>query len=96
METPEATLLSAPKILNTDPLSRWREVIGDMRAEYLDESHRFPWIIGFSGGKDSTLVAHAAIDMLTSLPPSRRIRPVHIVSNDTLVESPVVIPPQSG
>jgi DNA sulfur modification protein DndC len=29
--------------------------------------------------------------MLTALPPSRRNRPVHIVSNDTLVESPVVI-----
>ena len=70
---------------------RWDDVIRSMRAEYLDESHNFPWIIGFSGGKDSTLVTHAAIDVLTSLPPSRRRRPVHIVSNDTLVESPVVV-----
>ena len=75
-----------------DPvMTRWGNVIRDMRAEYLDESHNFPWIIGFSGGKDSTLVVHAAVDVLTSLPPSRRNRPVHIVSNDTLVESPVVI-----
>ena len=37
------------------------------------------------------MVAHAALEMLTALPPSRRNRPVHIVSNDTLVESPVVI-----
>ena len=36
-------------------------------------------------------MVHAAIEVLTSLPPSRRSRPVHIVSNDTLVESPVVI-----
>jgi len=75
-----------------DPvMTRWGNVVSDMRAEYLDESHNFPWIIGFSGGKDSTLVVHAAVDVLTSLPPSRRNRPVHIVSNDTLVESPVVI-----
>ena len=76
---------------NDTPMELWQEVIRDMRAEYLDESHHFPWILGFSGGKDSTLVAHAALEMLTALPPSRRNRPVHIVSNDTLVESPVVI-----
>lgn len=72
-------------------LARWHRVVCNMRAEYLDETHNFPWIIGFSGGKDSTLVVHAMIDALTSLPPSRRNRHVHIVSNDTLVESPVVI-----
>lgn len=66
-------------------------VVCSLRAEYLEKSQSFPWIIGFSGGKDSTLVAHAAIEMLTSLPPSKRLRPVHVVSNDTLVESPVVI-----
>ena len=76
---------------NDDPLDLWTQVTRDMRAEYLDGTHNFPWIIGFSGGKDSTLVVHAAMDMLTALPPSRRNRPVHVVSNDTLVESPVVI-----
>ena len=72
-------------------LTRWREVIDSARDDYLDESQRFPWIIGFSGGKDSTLVVHVVIDALMSVPPSRRTRPVHVVSNDTLVESPVVI-----
>ena len=72
-------------------LTRWREVIDSARDDYLDESQRFPWIIGFSGGKDSTLVVHAVIDALMSIPPSRRTRPVHVVSNDTLVESPVVV-----
>jgi len=76
---------------NDTPVDLWAQVIRDMRAEYLDEAHNFPWIIGFSGGKDSTLVVHAAMDMLTALPPSRRNRSVHVVSNDTLVESPVVI-----
>lgn len=76
---------------NDAPLDLWAQVMRDMRTEYLDETHNFPWIIGFSGGKDSMLVVHAAMDMLTALPPSRRNRPVHVVSNDTLVESPVVI-----
>ncbi|WP_118134082.1 DNA phosphorothioation system sulfurtransferase DndC [Oceanicella sp. SM1341] len=65
-----------------------------IRAELLDEyrqDHVWPWIIGYSGGKDSTLVAHLAFEMLLSLPPSQRKRPVHIVANDTLVESPLVV-----
>jgi DNA sulfur modification protein DndC len=70
---------------------KWREVVGTIREDYLAENQRFPWIIGFSGGKDSTLVVHAVVDALMSIPPSKRTRPVHIVSNDTLVESPVVI-----
>lgn len=84
------TLDTAPT-LDDAAITRWRDVVRDMRAEYLDESQNFPWIIGFSGGKDSTLVVHAAVDVLTSLAPSRRSRPVHVVSNDTLVESPVVM-----
>lgn len=65
-----------------------------IRAELLDEyrqDHDWPWIIGYSGGKDSTLVTHLAFEMLLSLPPSQRKRPVHIVANDTLVESPLVV-----
>ena len=50
-----------------------------------------PWIVGFSGGKDSTLVAHLVVEHLLSLPRSERTRPVHVVANDTLVESPLVI-----
>jgi DNA sulfur modification protein DndC len=60
-------------------------------AEEYKEPHDYPWIIGFSGGKDSTVVAHLVFEHLLTLPPSERKRPVHIVSNDTLVESPLVI-----
>ena len=45
----------------------------------------------FSGGKDSTLVAHLVFEMLLSLPPSLRRRKIDFVSNDTLVESPLVV-----
>jgi DNA sulfur modification protein DndC len=62
----------------------------DIAAEYA-EPHNFPWIIGFSGGKDSTLVTHLVFEHLLSLPASARTRPVYVVSNDTLVESPLVI-----
>ena len=62
----------------------------DLQAEYISENPS-PWIVGFSGGKDSTLVSHLVFEMLMNMPPSRRRRQVHIVANDTLVESPLVI-----
>lgn len=62
----------------------------EIRDEYLKEEHEFPWIVGFSGGKDSTLLLQLVVEVLLDLPPSRRKRPVHVLTNDTLVESPIV------
>lgn len=64
-----------------------------IKADLLDEyraDHDHPWIIGFSGGKDSTLVTQLAFEMLLDLAPSDRLRHVHVVANDTLVEAPLV------
>lgn len=75
-----------------DPeLKRAIEAIrGDLLDEYR-QPHGYPWIVGFSGGKDSTLVAHLVFEMLLELARADRRRPVHVVANDTLVESPLVI-----
>jgi DNA sulfur modification protein DndC len=81
---------SPPAILDPD----LEGAISRIRAELLDEyrqPHSFPWIVGFSGGKDSTVVAHLVFDLLLALAPDERRRAVHIVSNDTLVESPMVM-----
>lgn len=67
------------------------ETIRKEIAEEYGQPHDMPWIVGFSGGKDSTLVAHLVVEHLLSLPRSDRTRPVHVVANDTLVESPLVI-----
>ena len=45
----------------------------------------------FLGGKDSTLVTQLVFEMLLALAPSDRKRPVHVLCNDTLVESPVLM-----
>ncbi|MES0050606.1 DNA phosphorothioation system sulfurtransferase DndC [Mesorhizobium sp. M0053] len=68
---------------------RLKTILADLREEYL-QPHATPWIIGFSGGKDSTLLAQLVFEMLLSLPPRKRQRVVHVVANDTLVESPVI------
>ncbi|TAK72454.1 MAG: DNA phosphorothioation system sulfurtransferase DndC [Betaproteobacteria bacterium] len=69
----------------------WDEVVLSVRAEYLSDAQDYPWIIGFSGGKDSTVVAQAAFEALLQVAPSKRKRHVHFVSNDTQVESPLVM-----
>lgn len=69
----------------------WDAVVHSVREEYLSETQDYPWIIGFSGGKDSTVVAQAVFEALLQIPPFQRKRHVHLVSNDTQVESPLVM-----
>ena len=85
---------------DTDPIGvdveqttvvRWNQLVRSVQEEYLDSVQNFPWVIGFSGGKDSTVVVQIIFEALLSIPPSQRIREVHIVSNDTMVESPAIL-----
>lgn len=72
----------------TDTL--FAKLVSDIRAEYLSDEQSYPWIIGFSGGKDSMLVTHLVFSALLDISPSRLTRSIHVLSNDTLVESPLV------
>ena len=68
--------------------------IARAREEILDEylkGHKHPWVVAYSGGKDSTLVLQLVFEMLLSLRSEQRKRDIHVVGNDTLVESPLVI-----
>ncbi len=49
-----------------------------------------PWMIGFSGGKDSTLLCQLTFEMLERLSPEERQKKVYIVTSDTMVENPIV------
>ncbi len=49
-----------------------------------------PWMIGYSGGKDSTAAVQLVWMALSVLPPNQRCKQVYIMNTDTLVESPVV------
>ncbi len=50
-----------------------------------------PWVVGFSGGKDSTVILSLTYAALLFLPKEERVKPVYVVSSDTLVETPVVV-----
>ena len=49
-----------------------------------------PWILGYSGGKDSTATLQLVWTAIAGLPKDQRNKLVHVISTDTLVENPVV------
>lgn len=61
-----------------------------IRSEY-QETHQYPWLVAYSGGKDSTLLLQLVWEVIADLAPEARRRRVLVVGNDTLVESPLVI-----
>lgn len=58
--------------------------------QLLYQADDVPWIVGYSGGKDSTACLQLMWLALRSLPPEKRRKPIHVISTDTLVENPVV------
>ncbi|MDE0011486.1 MAG: DNA phosphorothioation system sulfurtransferase DndC [Candidatus Poribacteria bacterium] len=73
-----------------DVVGRLDAVREVMLAEYR-KRHNDPWLVAYSGGKDSTLLLHLVWEIMLSLPPEERKRQIHVIANDTLVESPLVI-----
>lgn len=73
-----------------DVLSRQdiQDVIEVIKQLYLED--RIPWICGYSGGKDSTAIVQLVWMALRQLPKEKRLKTVHVISTDTMVESPIV------
>jgi DNA sulfur modification protein DndC len=53
-------------------------------------SDTLPWVVGYSGGKDSTATLQLIWKAIAALPVEKRSKPIHVISTDTLVENPVV------
>ncbi|WP_414463552.1 DNA phosphorothioation system sulfurtransferase DndC [Hyphomicrobium sp. DY-1] len=61
----------------------------EIRDVYLSDNR--PWVVGYSGGKDSTCALQMVWSALQELPPERRQKPIYVISSDTLVETPVIV-----
>ncbi len=60
------------------------------RTQQLYVEDEVPWVVGYSGGKDSTATLQLVWTALEGLAPAQRHKPVYVISTDTLVENPVV------
>ena len=75
---------------SSDILACLAAVRETMYTEFTRE-HEDPWIVAYSGGKDSTLLLQLVWEAAATVPAGEPRRPIYVVSNDTLVESPLVI-----
>ncbi|NET17540.1 MAG: DNA phosphorothioation system sulfurtransferase DndC, partial [Okeania sp. SIO1H6] len=53
----------------------------------LDE---IPWVLGYSGGKDSTAVLQLVWNAIATLPVEKRTKKIYVMTTDTRVENPYV------
>ena len=69
--------------------SGYRVIKDSLRQLYLDDPR--PWLVGYSGGKDSTMVASLIFAAVLSIPPEQRKKEIAILCTDTRVEIPAIV-----
>jgi DNA sulfur modification protein DndC len=84
--SPDTTDKSKKSVLDNNGLKKIHKEIQEV---YLSDNR--PWVIGYSGGKDSTTALQLVWYALSELPPEVRTKPVFVISSDTLVETPVIV-----
>ena len=51
---------------------------------------KIPWVLGYSGGKDSTCILQLVWNAIAQLSEKKRTKTISIITTDTLVENPIV------
>ena len=64
------------------------DILEEIKTVYLNDNR--PWIIGFSGGKDSTCMVQLVWNALSALPAEKLTKKIYIISSNTLVEAPQI------
>lgn len=65
------------------------DIYAEIQGVYLADER--PWIVGYSGGKDSTSALQLVWMALRGLDAGQRRKPVYVIASDTLVETPVIV-----
>jgi DNA sulfur modification protein DndC len=68
--------------------SVFREIVDDIKEAYLGDSR--PWVVGYSGGKDSTALLQLVYAALLQLPSESLSKHVYVLASDTRVETPKI------
>jgi len=72
----------------TGQFAVFEDIIEEMIKVYKHDMR--PWLVGYSGGKDSTLLVALAYEAISRINPEERKKTVYIITSDTMVENPVV------
>lgn len=73
-----------------DPNTAFREKLSAVSVDVIDAycGDDRPWVIGFSGGKDSTALLQIVYYSIAALPKERRNKHIYVLASDTRVETP--------
>ena len=65
------------------------DLIKEIQDLYLEDKK--PWVVGFSGGKDSTTILSLIYVAISKLTKTQRQKHIYVITSDTLVETPMVV-----
>lgn len=65
------------------------QLYAEIQGLYLAD--RRPWVVGYSGGKDSTCALQLIWNALSSMDRTLLDKPIYVISSDTRVETPVIV-----
>ncbi|MBD2300110.1 DNA phosphorothioation system sulfurtransferase DndC [Nostoc sp. FACHB-190] len=71
------------------------ELVEDIQALTIEIQELYcldaiPWVVGYSGGKDSTATLQLVWNAIAGLPAEKRTKTIYVITTDTLVENPIV------
>lgn len=72
-----------------EPITLADQAVDQLAEDYLADGR--PWVVAFSGGKDSTAVLQLVFEALLSLERTQLTKPVYVISSDTRVEAPNIV-----
>jgi DNA sulfur modification protein DndC len=78
-------IIPVSRLTGADVHSRYKEI----QEVYLSDER--PWVVGYSGGKDSTTALQMIWIALSQLDAAKLKKPVYIIASDTLVETPKIV-----
>lgn len=84
---------SSEMLVNIGPGSLSKQMLDEIETQIREvyQGDNRPWVIGYSGGKDSTTALQLIWNAIRKLPTSSLTKPVYIISSDTLVETPKIV-----
>jgi DNA sulfur modification protein DndC len=86
MEQPPTTIIEEYSVFNNKSIKDLHREIQEVYS-----LNNLPWVIGYSGGKDSTTAVQLVWNALKELPREKLTKPVYVISSDTLVETPKIV-----
>ncbi|MEG4572486.1 DNA phosphorothioation system sulfurtransferase DndC [Microcoleus sp. N3A4] len=69
-------------------LEEIKELTKEIQELYCSDA--IPWLIGWSGGKDSTAVLQLIWNAIAALPIEKRTKTIHVITTDTFAENPII------